>query len=67
MNKKSNQPIRRVSEEFAKLLDEIKRTRVMIGKDDPKKIKADWRITLAYVRHPLNKKIKEDIINAELP
>ena len=66
MNKYSNQIIWRVSEEFAKLLDESKRTRVIIGKDDPKKIKAEWSIILAYVRHPLNKKIKDDIINAEL-
>lgn len=58
---------RYVDKEFAKLLDEIRQARIMLGKDDVKTIKADWRITLAMVRHPLIKeKIKEDIINTDL-
>lgn len=58
---------RYVDKEFAKLLDEIKNTRVLIKKDDVQSIKADWRITLAMARHPeMRKKIMEDIINAEL-
>lgn len=57
---------RRIDEEFAKFLDEIKRTRIVIGKDDPKHAKADWRITLAILRHPLKNKLMDDIINADL-
>lgn len=56
-----------VSEDFAKMLDEIKKTRVMIEQDDLKSIKSDWRITLAMTRHPLMIKLKEDIINSPLP
>lgn len=60
--------VRFIDEEFGKLLDEIKKTRIIIGKDEIKNIKADWRITLAMVRHPdFKKKIVEDIINADLP
>lgn len=56
-----------VDKEFANILDEIKKTRVMIGKDGIDSIKADWRITLAMARHPdMKKKIMEDIINADL-
>ena len=57
---------RYVDEDFAKLLDEIKQARITIGKDTFHTIKADWRLTLAMLRHPLNNKIKEDIINANL-
>lgn len=54
--------------EFAKLLDEIKKMRIILGKDDPNNVKADWRITLAISRHPLFKeKIMEDIVNTDLP
>jgi hypothetical protein len=56
-----------ISEEFAKLLDEIKQTRVMVEQDDLKHTKSDWRITLAMTRHPLMIKLKEDIINSDLP
>ena len=55
-----------VDESFVKLLDEIKKTRIAIGKDSPNNIVADWRITLAITRHPLKKQIMEDIINANL-
>ncbi len=57
---------RYVVDEFASLCDEIKKTRITLGKDDPNKVKADWRITLAMVRHPSMQKIKEDVINADL-
>jgi hypothetical protein len=57
---------RKISIEFAKMLDEIKQARVMIGKDKYKDIKSDWRLTLAIFRHPKILEIKEDIINAEL-
>ena len=57
---------RYVDEEFAKLLDEIKQTRVLIKKDDINTISADWRLTLAITRHPKIILIKEDIINADL-
>lgn len=54
-------------EEFTKLLQEIKKERITLGKDAINKIKADWRITLALARHPLVKeKVKEDIICADL-
>lgn len=67
MSKRRKSTIRRVDEEFAKFLDEIKKSRIVVGKDDLKHVKADWRITLALVRHPLLKsKIKDDIVNAEL-
>ena len=66
-NNKRKGTQRFVDVEFAKLLDEIKKTRIMIGKDDPNNIKADWRITLAMARHPnLRKPIMEDIINNDL-
>lgn len=55
-----------VDESFAKLLDETKKTRIVIEKDSPNNMVADWRITLAITRHPLTKKIMEDIINADL-
>lgn len=71
MNKKINGRKRRginryIDEDFAKWLDEIKKTRIIIEKDDLKNIKADWRITLAFINHPLSQKLKEDIINADL-
>lgn len=59
--------LRKVSIEFAKMLDDMKKLRLKIGKDDFKTIKADWRLTLAMVRHPKFIKIKEDIINSDLP
>lgn len=55
-----------VSEEFAKELDQMKELRLKIGKDDLKSLKADWRLTLAMVRHPKFIIIKEDIINSNL-
>lgn len=57
---------KRVSTDFAKLLDEIRKTRIDIGIDTLKNLKSDWRITLAMYRHPLMLKIKEDIINSDL-
>ena len=67
-NGKSRKGVNRyIDEEFAKELDIIKDLRVKIGKDDLKTIKADWRITLAMVRHPKFIIIKEDIINTDLP
>lgn len=66
-NGKSRKGIQRfIDEEFVKILDEIKKTRIMLGKDDMDNIKADWRITLALSRHPLTQKIKDDIINSDL-
>lgn len=64
--KSSNEPTRRISSELAKELDEMKELRLKIGKDTIKSLQADWRLTLAMVRHPQFTKIKEDIINAEL-
>ena len=58
---------RYIDEDFAKELDQMRDLRVKIGKDDLKTIKADWRITLAMVRHPKFIMIKEDIINTDLP
>ena len=55
-----------IAEELATQLDIIKDLRVKIGKDDLKTVKADWRLTLAMVRHPKFIMIKEDIINADL-
>ncbi len=57
---------RYIDKEFVKILNEIKKTRVMLEKDTFNSVVADWRITLAMARHPLTQKIKEDIIDAEL-
>ena len=57
---------RYVDKDFIKILNEIKKTRVMLDKDSFNSVVADWRITLAMARHPLMQKIKEDITNAEL-
>jgi len=66
-NGRSRKGINRyVDADFVKLLNEIKKTRITIGKDNFDSIKADWRITLAMVRHPSMIKIKEDIINNDL-
>ena len=59
---------RYIDEEFAKILDEIKKSRIVLGMDEPNNIKADWRITLAMARHPnMKKPIMKDIINNDLP
>ena len=55
-----------IDSDFVNILNEIKQTRLDLKKDSFNSIVADWRITLAMARHPLTKKIKEDIINAEL-
>jgi len=57
---------RYVDEDFIKILNEIKKTRILLDKDSFNSITADWRITLAMARHPKMKEIKEDIINATL-
>ena len=57
---------RYVDLDFVKILNEIKKTRIMLEKDTFNSITADWRITLAMARHPSIQKIKDDIINAEL-
>ena len=57
---------RYVDKEFVKILNEIKKTRIMLEKDTFNSIVADWRITLAMARHPSIQKIKEDIIDADL-
>ena len=57
---------RYVDLDFVKILNEIKKTRIMLEKDTFNSITADWRITLAMARHPKMKEIKEDIINATL-
>lgn len=66
MKSSQQQEIRRISKEFAKLLDEIKKERLSLGIDTMHSIKADWRITLAMFRHPKMMEIKEDIISSEL-
>lgn len=59
--------IKWVDKEFAQLLDEMKKTRVALGKDDPNNIKPDWRLTLAIVRHPeMRNKVMRDIIDSDL-
>ena len=65
-SKKSNEPLRRISSEFAKELDDMKILRLKIGMDTIKSIKADWRLTLAIARHPKFQLIKEDILNSTL-
>jgi len=57
---------RYIDEDFIKILNEIKKTRIMLDKDTFNSITADWRITLGMARHPLMIKIKEDLINATL-
>ncbi len=62
----SNMRIQRhISKEFAKLLDDIKRARIKMGKEVLNPV-ADWRITLAMLRHPQMQIIKQDIIMADL-
>ncbi len=56
---------RHISKDFAKMLDDIKITRIKLGKETLNPV-ADWRITLAIFRHPLIQKIKQDIIQAKL-
>jgi len=65
MNNTNRRVQRYVSKEFARLLDEIKITRIKLGQEMLKPL-ADWRITLAMLRHPQMQIIKEAIINAEL-
>jgi DNA-binding XRE family transcriptional regulator len=65
-NYRRNGVMRFVDESFAKMLDETKKTRITIEKDNPNNVVADWRITLAMTRHPLTKEIMKDIINADL-
>jgi len=57
---------RYIDKDFIKILNEIKKARVMLDKDSFNSVVADWRITLAMARHPLMQKIKEDIVNATL-
>jgi len=57
---------RYIDKDFINILNEIKKTRVMLDKDSFNSVVADWRITLAMARHPLMQKIKEDIVNATL-
>ena len=57
---------RYIDSDFIKILNEIKKTRILLDKDSFNSITADWRITLAMARHPSMKKIKDDIINADL-
>ena len=67
INTKNRKGVNRyVDKEFVKILNEIKKTRILLEQDTFNSIIADWRITLAMARHPLTQKIKEDIINAEL-
>jgi len=67
MTTSSKKITRSISRDFAKILDNIKQTRLTIGKDKTiQEIKPDWRITLAMVRHPKMTEIMEDIINSDL-
>ena len=67
MHTKNRKGVNRyVDKEFVKILNEIKKTRIMLEKDTFNSITADWRITLAMARHPKMEQIKEDIINATL-
>ena len=52
--------------EFHKEIREIQSKRIQLGKDKLPVMVKPPRITLAMTRHELFKKIKEDIINAEL-
>lgn len=51
---------------FISELEDIKKMRVVKGKDSASKPKTNSRLTLALTRHPLFKQIKNDAINAEL-
>jgi len=55
-----------ISKDFAKELDKIKEMRIKVGTDTIQNIKADWRITLAMLRHPKFIILEEDIINSKL-
>ena len=67
MHTKNRKGVNRyVDLDFVKILNEIKKTRIMLEKDTFNSITADWRITLAMARHPKMEQIKEDIINATL-
>ena len=56
----------RVDKKFMREIEEMKLTRLRLGKDNPLKPTNNSRITLAMVRHPLFSKIKLDIIKANL-
>lgn len=63
--KSKSKPLR-TSLEFEKEIREIQKMRVNLGRDKLPRIAKPPRITLAMTRHNLFKKIKEDIINADL-
>lgn len=63
---KENSIVLRSSKEMAKAIRDIQEKRIKIGKDRFPKFAKAPRITLAMTRHDLFKKIKEDIINADL-
>ena len=63
---KNKSVVTRTSKEFEKEIWEIQNKRLLSGKDKLPRITATPRITLAMTRHDLFKKIKQDIIDADL-
>ena len=58
---------KRMDVEFLKEINDMKLKRISSGKDPPLKPVRTARLTLAIKRHPLFQKIKQDIIQADLP
>ena len=57
----------RADKKFMRELEDIKLKRLTLGKDNLLKPVKSSRVTLAMTRHPLFPRIKQDIIQADLP
>lgn len=66
MGSKNTTPTR-IDNRFLKELEDIKLKRINTGKDRLLNPKSTPRLTLAMTRHPLFPRIKQDIIQADLP
>ena len=65
LNKKRTEVIR-ADPKFKEILNEIKKNRVRMGKDNLLKPIPTSRLTLAMTRHPNFDKILKDLMRAEL-
>lgn len=57
----------RADKKFMRELEDIKLKRLNLGKDNLLRPVKSSRVTLAMTRHPLFPRIKQDIIQADLP
>ena len=65
MKRKDSIPMR-TDPEFRKEIRDMQTKRLQMGKDKPLEPKSPRRLTLAMTRHQLFKKMKMDIIDADL-